>query len=446
MSKEFNTPDTNHTVMSERRVAVVGGGITGLALAHYLDGYDVEYTLFESDERPGGVMQSREVDGKVVDLGPQRTRLSPMVENLVGDVGLESSVSTASDDLPLHIYHDGELRLAPTSLKDGLRTNLLSWRTKIRMTVEPWKSLTGEEPETAEEFIRHRFGDEAYQRFLGPLYGGIYASDPGDMSYEHSVKQMVETRGIDGSVLTWAAKKSITRKLHSHETPPPCSFDGGMGALPEAVAEEHGENVYLGESVENLTGDGRGFTVETQERSEEFDFVVLSTPADAAGRLLEEIDEKTANALDNLRYNDLVSVHLNCSEVPESLGFQTSFDEELDTLGATFVGSMFDRGGQVTSYLGGGRNPDAVLRDDEELMATGESDIEEVVGGSAEAFHVNRVRMPSYDGSWTDLSKVDPPEGIYLTGNYLSRAGVPGRLREASSTAEALAEAVSAEE
>ncbi len=438
VSKEFNAAASNHRTMKDGEVAVVGGGITGLATAHYLDRSDVDFTLFEASGEPGGVIRSKAVDGQLLDVGPQRTRLSTPVRRLAEDVGIEDEVVTASEDLPLYVYSEGELRLAPTSIREGFRSKLLSPWGKVRMLAEPLNSLGDDSHETVEEFLRHRFGTEAYERYMAPLYGGIYASDPAEMPFRYSMGKLLEERGIEGSVLLWAARKVVGNAVRGREVPPPCSFEGGMQTLPTAVAGHHEPNVELETPVEDIGREDDDWWLEVDGSRRRFDRVVVATPASAAAELLEHVDEGSSEALGKLNYNELAVVHLACDSDVEALGFQTAFGEDLETLGATFVGTMFDRDGVVTCYLGGGRSPETLKMEDEELGETAERELEQVVDCDASVLDVDRVRMPAYDGSWRYLDDVEPPDDLEVVGSYVVRPGIPGRLKQALETAEVI--------
>ncbi len=420
--------------MTDAEVAVVGAGITGLAVAHYLAEREVDTVVFEAGDEAGGVMRSKRVDGRVLDLGPQRTRMSPRVEALVDDLDLRDSLLSAPEDLPLYVYIDGELRLAPTSALDAARTSLLSWRAKLRVLAEPTKNLSDVDYETAEEFMRHRFGGEAYEKLLGPLYGGIYASDPGKMPFDRSVGRLLEERGVDGSVLLWAAKKVLA----GVDPPPAVSFEDGMGKLPRALARRHDVRLDSPADAVREAGDG-GWKVEAGEKEASVDEVVVATPADAAAEVVSEVSPESSEALSNLTYNELAVVHVDCDTDVYGFGFQTAFDEDLDLLGATFQGPTFGRDDLYACYLGGGRRSEVMESDDEELGRLAADELERVVEGDAEPLHVHRVEMPAYDRSWRHLDDVDLPDDVHLVGSYVSRPGVPGRLREAEAVAEEIA-------
>ena len=98
------------------RVGVVGAGISGLALVRSLSERGADVIAFEANAEPGGLMRSRRVDGHVLELGPQRLRLTPEIDAMVDELGLRGELREGDDDLPLYVYHDGSLRVVPLSV------------------------------------------------------------------------------------------------------------------------------------------------------------------------------------------------------------------------------------------------------------------------------------------------------------------------------------------
>ncbi|WP_135853589.1 protoporphyrinogen oxidase [Halorussus salinus] len=440
-------------------VGIVGGGITGLATHHYLRESGVESVVFEADDEPGGVVRSEEVEGRVLDFGPQRTRLTPSIRKLVESLGLESELRRAADP-PLYVYRDGKLRLVPQSPREAVTTDLLSWRGKARALLEPLTgpARTGEGGgangsesdggsesddggESVEEFLTRKFGSEVARYYFGPLYGGLYGSHPDEMPVEYSLSKALEKAGIEGSVLTSVARKV----LEGREKPPIVSFDAGLQRLPEALAAAHG-GVRLETPVREIRRAGDGFLVETEGDETRVNRLVVTTPADVTADLLADLAPDSAAALRELRYNPQVVVHLLAEADLTGAGYQVQYDEQFRTLGTTWNDSLLDREGVYTCYLGGSRNPELVERSDDELGSLAAAEFEEVTGHEARAISVRRLRrgMPAYDRSWAALDRISMPEGIRLCTNYTARAGLPGRIREAKQTAETLAGAESA--
>lgn len=417
-------------------VGIVGAGLTGLALHHFFDRNGTESVLFEADLEPGGVVRSRRVDGRTLDLGPQRTRLSPPVESLVDDLGIGDSVHEAEDG-PLWVYRDGALRRAPFTLREAVSTDLLSLRGKLRVLLEP---LTGppRAGETVEACLTRTLGREAAEYLVGPLYGGIYGSYPDEMPVEHSLLCALERFDVGRSLLAAAARA----KLRRSDPPPVISFDGGMQRLPRALYEHHQDRIRLDAPVEAVRAVDDRFELETRSDVTTVDRVVLTTPAEVTGTLLDSLAPETASDLQQLTYNPLVLVHVEPETPMDATGFQVQYDEPFRTLGVTCNSSLFDRDDHVTCFLGGARTPELVDWQTSEIRETALREFSTLTGTEGRVIHVHRLPrgMPAYDTSWSALEELKIPGGIHLCGNYLSRAGIPGRIGEAKRLAAELSE------
>lgn len=418
------------------RVAIVGAGITGLALTHHLREQDIECRTFEAATEPGGVINSQRIDGHVVEVGPQRMRRTPGVDELIETVGLEDAAIEA-DEAPLYVYADGKLREAPLDAPTLLRTDLLSWRGKLRFLAEP-ATRSGRPEETAAELFTRKFGREAYERFIGPLYGGIYGSDPAEMPAAYALEGLLEREQEAGSLL-----QAFKRRVGQGQTAPPLSFTEGNQQLPNALADEYSDVVELETPVTAIEEtDGKsGYTVTADGDRIDTDHVVLTTPADTTGRLLDGIAEN-AGGLEEMTYNPLAMVHLVADCEREGFGYQVAFDENLQTLGSSWNASMFDREGLYTVFLGGMHEPGIIEKSDEEIGDTARDEFEQVMDTDATVLHVEtRERwFPAYDHSWDVLEEFDTPPGIHLATNYTARMGIPSRVREARQLASELAQ------
>ncbi|SDZ83449.1 oxygen-dependent protoporphyrinogen oxidase [Haloplanus vescus] len=412
-------------------VGIVGGGITGLALQHYLSAEGVESVVFDAASEPGGVIDSRRVEGRVLDFGPQRTRLSPPLDSLVDSLGLRDELREA-DDGPLYVYRDGARRRVPFTPREAVETDLLSWRGKLRLLAEP---LTGppRDQETIETFLTRTLGREAAQYLVGPLYAGVYASHPDEMRVKHSFGRALDAHDVSGSLLVAAAKAA----LRGADLPPAVTFDDGMQTLPEALYAAHRDRVHLDTPVEAVRDAAEGFRLETPSRSVPVSTVILTTPAATTAGLLDSVAPETAQALAQLTYNSLVVVHLAAEATLDGAGHQVQYDEDYRTLGVTYNASLFGRDGVYTCYLGGSRYPDLLDESTATLRRLAESEFREMTGVDARALTVRRRPnvMPAYDTSWDALDDVATPPGIHLCANYESRAGLPGRVRQAKGVA-----------
>lgn len=419
---------------------VVGGGITGLVLCHELQRRGAEVRLLEERDRPGGVIGSVEREGRVLELGPQRTRLTASVHGLVRELELADELVEAPAGLPLFVYRDGGLRPVPTDLRQFIGTDLLSWPGKLRLLLEP---LTGglRGGESVGAYLERSVGREAYCHLFGPLYGGIYASDPRRMPAEFSLARAMEAHGIGRSLLVGLAR----RLLDGSGLPPAVSFRRGMAQLVDRLARRHAGRLSLGEPAVEVGSSGGSPRVRTASgETIRPEAVVLTVPAPAAAELLEGSAPATAAALGSLRYNPLALVHLLSDLRRDGYGFQVSLTErDLATRGVTWNYSLFGREGLSTAYLGGAVRPAVVEADDRTLGDRAAREFIRTTGSPARPIHVHRTRMPAFDETWRALREVGPdgdlPPGVHLCASYQVRPGIPGRLRRARALAERLA-------
>ncbi len=416
-------------------VVIIGAGITGLVLAHELARRGEPFVVLEARSEPGGVIRTVQVGGRLYEVGPQRTRLVPPVRALVRELCLEDELLTAPEGLPLLVYRSGRLREVPFSIGAAIRTDLIGLPGKLRILFEP---LTGGErrDETVGDFLIRKFGREAYEAMLGPLYGGLYASDPKDMLMRWTLSQALATFGVEGSILVSLARRAMGGR---REPVPACSFRSGMRALPDTLYRAHADRVRLGTAARALRRDGGRYVVETDAGDVVGDDVVLTVPADAAAALLGGLAPDASDRLARLTYNPLAVVYLDAEVDRPAMGYQVAFGERLETRGVTFNAHLFGRPGVYTAYLGGAKNPRLVDLPDDRLGDLAAAEFETVTGRPARPMHVERVRMPAWDRSWTALEGLELPAGIHVAANWESRAGVPGRIARAQALARELA-------
>ncbi len=416
-------------------VGIVGGGITGLALAHHLEKANVEYVVFESAAEPGGVIRSGRVDGYLLEWGPQRLRRTEPVDELITDLGMDDEVIEAGET-KLFVYANGKLRRAPFSIEEFGTTDLLSWRGKLDVLKERETDPADPDETAAELFIR-KFGEEAYRNLIGPLFGGIYGSEPEEMPVKHALSGVLLMEQKYGDLLTPVLKRAMAGGTSA----PAISFEDGVQRLPEALYDAHAENVHLETAVTEIRKSDDGYLLETDAEEFAVDEIVLTTAAEVSADLLDGLAD-SADALARLNYNPLALVHLRADCDHDGFGYQVRHDEGLDTLGVSWNASMFDREGVYTVFLGGMKNPELLEESEKTLGEIARTEFNDVMDADADVVSVARLGrgFPAYDTSWDALDEFETPDGIHLATNYTARMGVPSRIREAKKVAAALAE------
>ena len=409
-------------------VAIVGGGIGGLALARALVAKGIGCVVLEAEREVGGVIRSFTVDGRVLDTGPQRTRLTPPIAALVEELGLKEDLLLAPRDLDLFIWRAGRLRPVPFSLGALLRSDVVGTGSKLRLLMEPFTS-GARSSERVDAFFRRKLGDELYRGLVGPLFGGLYGSDPASMEVGPTLGPVLRRLGVGRSLLI-----PLLRRGGGMAASVPCSFLQGMQTLPRAMARSLGAAVKTERPVIGLSRRSDTWRVETDGEVIDAEHVVLTVPADRAAALLSSVDPETAAALGRLHYNPLAVVHLLADTPLEGLGFQVALGERRMLRGVTFNDSCFGRDGVYTAWLG-----EVTGLDDEQLSRAAEREFETCTGFPARTLAVARTRMPAWDLTWRHLDTVEPPPGLHFHTNWMGRPGIPGRLASSSLLAEQLA-------
>ena len=412
--------------------------MSGLALGRELVRKGRECVVLEAEDRPGGVVQSVRADGLLLENGPQRARLTGLFASLVDELGLRESLILAPEDLDFLIYRDGGLRRVPLSVRGLLGSDVISWRGKLRALLEPLTPGARNDERVAGFFSR-KLGRELYEHVVGPLYGGLYGTDPADMVVGRSLVGLLHDMGIGRSLVL---PRLLPRR--SPRPPWPCSFVDGMETLPRALARALGERVRLRSPVRAIEAREGGWSVVLDDDSLCAEQVVLAVPASAAARLLREIAPDAASRVGRLRYNPLAVVHLSADTPLRGMGFQVSLAEPRPLKGVTFAHSLFggaegrgDRSGVYTAYLAGPAHARTRRREDG-VNALGElaaAEFERCTGYGAEPIAVARPAMPAWDTSWSALQGLRLPPGIHVTANWESRPGLAGRFARARALA-----------
>src|SRR6516162_7871533 len=178
-----------------RKIAVIGGGISGLAAAHRIGELDpgAEVTLFEASNRLGGVIRTIRQDGFLIEQSADSFITNvPAAVDLCRRIGLGGELLQTDPNYRgasvvsrgrLRPIPEGFLLMAPERIWPIVTSPILSWRGKLRLARERWiKQRVEGSDESVASFARRRLGREAFERLVQPLVGGIYTGDPEKLS------------------------------------------------------------------------------------------------------------------------------------------------------------------------------------------------------------------------------------------------------------------------
>ena len=470
------------------RIAIVGGGIAGLAAAYELEnaraaGAPVEYTLFEERPRLGGSLASEIVSGAVLERGPDSFLTEkPAAAELCRELGLGGELIPSNDAarktyivtrnrlVPLP---DGLMFLVPTKLAPTAMTRLFSVPTKMRMALElllPPRPNNGDESVAA--LVERHFGREAVDRLADPLLSGIYGGDATQLSAQTVLPRLVEmetkygslTRGMLAAHRKMRELAKTSSKTQNGGAAVFTGLRGGMQQLVDAITGRlDAANVRTATAVSGIEKSAQGWRVAARAGSDDFDALIMAASAWAAGELLMPVDTALGSELSGIPYSSSITVNLIYDErkigtLPEGFGFLVPAVEGRAMLACTFAHRKFlgrtPPGKAVfRAFLGGMKRGDLLAESDEALIAIVRREMREILGAKTigaevepEFAQVTRWRraMAQYAvGHKARMARVSARltalPGLRLAGNAYDGIGVPDCIRLGRKAARELA-------
>ena len=441
-----------------QRIAVIGGGITGLVAAHTLVQQQHEVVLFEATNRIGGkILTSPFAGHAAIDEGADAFLARvPWGSALARAVGLgEQLVSPAAASAAvwwdgLHAIPEALLLGMPTEVLALARSGLLSWGGKLRAATEPLRPRTSTAADSLGAFVRARFGDQVHVRLVDSLVGSIYAADTDHFSLA-AVPQIADLAASARSVLL-AGRKARAR---SEVASGPIFYapSAGMGALTTATAaavSTAGGDLRTNVAVDELAADGGSWRV----NGEHFQRVILACPAAGSARLLASAAPAVASAIATIPTADvaIVTMALAAADWPRGLyklsGYLVPKPKQRFVTAVSF-GSQKWAHWQLPSSIvlrvSLGRDNLPVLHlSDEQLVAAAVEEVGDHLGLSLQPSQVRISRWPAafpqYRPHHAELVARATrvlPAGLVLAGASYHGIGVPACIRSGEQAASA---------
>lgn len=447
-------------------VAVVGGGIAGLAAAHELaDVPGVTVTVLEASDRLGGKVRTEPFDGTALDTGPDAfLARRPEAVQLCHELGLSDRLEPPTSG-EAWLWVRGRLRPIPKGTLLGLptdiaavaRTGVLSPAGLARLVASPLlarrrRPLGALEDRTIGEVVRAGLGDEVHERLVDPLVGGINAGDTDALSIDAVAPQLAAAARSSADLMAGARAVQAAAPAPTPGTPAAPVFyglPGGMGGLVDALQRRltaAGVDVRTGAAARSLARDGASWVVGTDGDEVRADAVVLATPAFVTAPVLAPLDDGVAATLGAITHASVALVAFAwprnaVPDLPAGSGFLVPRGEGRLMTACSWSSSKWahlaDPSGRVLMRASAGRadDPRAETMDDDELEARLLFELGEAMGIQAPPSAVRVTRWPDAFPQYAPghLVRIAAAEaslaaglpGVALAGAALRGVGIP---------------------
>ena len=476
-------------------VAIVGGGIAGLATAYELSRRRRSFVVLEQATRAGGVIISEEASGFTIDGGPDALLIQkPAAIALCEELGLGGRLVTTRPPRLAYIQRRGRLYALPagsvlgipTQVRPFVETGLFTWPGKMRMGAELFVPRRDrDDDESIGAFMRRRFGSEATAFLAEPLLAGIHAGDVDRLSMKALFPRLVEAEQKYGSLLrafrrgnaappTQNPRTNNENPGTENQNPEPGtraqnaarrtpnadgafkSLPGGLSELVRALVAELGEaNVRTGAAARDISGHGP-FTVRmTNGDAVDARAVVVATPAFVTSTLMRERDPALAALCAEVPYASAATIALAfrrdaIAHPLNGSGFVVPRVENTGILAGSWLSSKWphrapdDDHALLRTFVGGARDPRALEQSDAELVALSVRALQPLIGLRGEplftrVFRFERGNAQHEVGHLQRLAAIDAAlvrhPGLFVTGSGFRGVGIPDCVADGRATA-----------
>jgi oxygen-dependent protoporphyrinogen oxidase len=461
------------------RIAIVGGGISGLSAAHTLESQRragaVQYVLYESSQQLGGVLRTEHIQGCVVEAGPDSFLTEkPWAAELCRELGLGDQLIGSNDaDRKTYILvrgrlipmPDGLMFLVPTKILPTGLSPLFSWMTKLRMALELFHPpRPAAEDESVAQMVERHYGAEMVDRLADPLLSGVYGGEAASLSVRAVLPRFAEMERTHGSLgrAMLAARKKMPTPAHKPAPPLFTSLKNGMQQLVETIVPQLNQSsLQTNRAVQSIQREALGWTVSaypegrtTGLQSAHFDAVIVALPTHAAARTLAATSPELAAELAAINYSSSITVVLGYDrevrqQLPPGFGFLVPRSEGRRLLAATFVHNKFPhRAPEDRALLRcffAAKNADNIWQlSDEEIVGVVREELRQILSLQAEPQFARVYKWKSAMAQYGvgHLERLDRIErlrqslpGLALAGNGYRGIGVPDCVRSGQQAA-----------
>ena len=454
------------------RIAIIGGGISGLTAAFTLEQYRhagaVEYSLYESLPRLGGVLRTQHIHGCIVEAGPdsfitektwaaELCRTLGIGDQLIGsnDLDRKTYILVRGQLIPLP---DGLMFMVPTKILPTALSPLFSWTTKLRIARELLHpQRTAEADESVASLVERHYGAEMVDRLADPLLSGVYGVEAASLSVRAVLARFAEMERTHGSLgrALLAARRKMPRRSDQSAPPLFTSLKNGMQQLPETIVPKlNQDSLHTNTPVQSIQPRTGGWTLSAGTKSNHFNAVILAVPALAAAQLLSLCSPELSAELAAIGYSSSITVGLGYDRdvrqsLPPGFGFLVPRSEGKRLLAATFVHNKFphrapDDRALLRCFFAGSNAESIWQLSDDAIIAVVRNELQQILGLRAAPLFARVYKWKSAMAQYGvgHLERLDRIErlrqqlpGLALAGNGYRGIGIPDCVRSGQEAA-----------
>ena len=424
---------------------ILGAGISGLTLAHYLNKKNLDFLVVESQPKVGGNIISFEKSGFVCENGPNTVLLNKKsVVELIDEIGLKDKIIFPNDyNNKRFLLRKGKLIPIPQNFIEFIKTNLLSLTSKLRLIIEIFIPKHNRNV-SVKSFFKKRFGNNFEEIFVEPFLTGIYAGETNKMSTKHVLNKIWNMEQKSGSIIIDTLKRK--KKLNKSRS---FNFKNGLIDFVLAINKNISNKMILKSEVTSVKKIKKGYEIIINNNIKYHCKKLISTlPAFGLANII--FDEKISKNLKKINYCPIMVLHLGIekSKIKENIdgfGVLTKRKDNQSFLGILFNSRIFPHvapqgNDLLTVIIGGARQPQLIDQDVNKLKKTIINEIRKIISYDGKIIMENNFLwkngIPQYDldhdvliENISDFHKKN--KNFYILGNYIKGISVSDCIQNA---------------
>lgn len=440
---------------SNKKIAVIGAGLTGLTAAFYLKQKKNSFQVFEKESRIGGVIQTHQKGDFTWESGPSTGSISkPEVMELFEDLKALDVLETAkSVSKNRYILKNNKLHALPSGPVSGFFTPLFSWKDKFGILLEPFRAKGSDPHENLSSFVKRRLGSSILDYAVDPFVSGVYAGSPETIIPRYALPKLYsleEQYGsfIKGSIHKLKETKTTREKKATKEV---FSAKGGLSTLIHKLEEAIGkESIHTHcENLEIRYENNQYIVSSSSTEPQIFDQVIYTASAKNIFEVFPFLNTPPYQDANQILYTAVAEVAVGFSQWEafplDGFGALMPSKENRDLLGILFMSSLFEKrapqsGAMLAVFVGGERRPELLELSDKELQNLVENELKSILkiqNFKPEIFEIQRHfnAIPQYDiltpkrmAAFEAIQNAYP--GLFLGGNGVGGIGMADRIKQ----------------